>query len=61
MGEHYLAEGWTQRLMTLSDFISRHVEAPSSSNSGAAGERAYLAQHPLFDQARRPPAALTPS
>eukprot|EP00873_Tetraselmis_striata_P021099 jgi/Tetstr1/441363/TSEL_029612.t1 len=45
VGEHYLADGWTQRLMTLSDFITRHVEGGCGD-----GERAYLAQHPLFDQ-----------
>ena len=25
VGSHYLAEGWGQRLMPLSDFIQRHV------------------------------------
>lgn len=50
VGEHYLADGWTQRLMTLSDFITRHVEGGCGD-----GERAYLAQHPLFDQVALPP------
>lgn len=58
MGEHYLADQWGQKLMTLQDFIDRHILAPPSSAgacaAGAArvaqGQRGYLAQHPLFEQ-----------
>ncbi len=46
MGEHYLAEGWRQELMTLSQLMERwHTRLGCSSK-----EQLYLAQHPLFDQ-----------
>ncbi|EFJ37386.1 hypothetical protein SELMODRAFT_75959 [Selaginella moellendorffii] len=44
VGETYLAEGWKQELMTMSRFLDR-IHDPGDSTS-----RAYLAQHPLFDQ-----------
>jgi lysine-specific demethylase 8 len=46
VGEHYLAAGWNQELMTISKFLERcftHSDAYASS-------RPYLAQHPLFEQ-----------
>eukprot|EP00884_Botryococcus_braunii_P020764 jgi/Botrbrau1/7371/Bobra.0316s0015.3 len=46
VGSHYLAEGWGQQLMPLSDFISQHV----ATTQGDAKSRRYLAQHPLFEQ-----------
>ncbi|KAH9540836.1 hypothetical protein CY35_14G025900 [Sphagnum magellanicum] len=46
VGEHYLAEGWRQELMTLSQLMERwHTRLGCSSK-----EQLYLAQHPLFDQ-----------
>ena len=32
VGRHYLAEGWGQRLMLLSDFIERHLQHPSGAH-----------------------------
>ncbi|XP_066151177.1 lysine-specific demethylase 8-like isoform X1 [Euwallacea fornicatus] len=43
IGSHYTDESWSQKLMTLKDFISQHY----LSKSGKIG---YLAQHNLFDQ-----------
>eukprot|EP00741_Cyanophora_paradoxa_P012322 tig00000169_g11907.t1 len=45
LGSHYLADGWGQKLMTLSEFIDRHVLAPEP-----GGPVGYLAQHQLFEQ-----------
>eukprot|EP00897_Mesotaenium_endlicherianum_P010889 jgi/Mesen1/9829/ME000007S09884 len=54
VGEHYLADSWRQDLMTISSFIDHHL-APSSfprkcQVANEAQHRAYLAQHPLFEQ-----------
>ncbi|KAK9806685.1 hypothetical protein WJX73_008268 [Symbiochloris irregularis] len=48
VGQHYLAEGWGQSLMTLATFIDTHLQQPSSPAAG--GSLGYLAQHALFDQ-----------
>lgn len=48
VGEHYLAEGWGQQLMTLADFISSHIqqqsqeqaEQPRQGKSGAPASAA---------------------
>ena len=45
MGEHYLASGWKQELMTMLEFLKR-IQASGIDCS----ERPYLAQHPLFEQ-----------
>eukprot|EP00191_Tetraselmis_sp_GSL018_P021199 CAMPEP_0177586082 /NCGR_PEP_ID=MMETSP0419_2-20121207/4870_1 /TAXON_ID=582737 /ORGANISM="Tetraselmis sp., Strain GSL018" /LENGTH=338 /DNA_ID=CAMNT_0019075925 /DNA_START=647 /DNA_END=1660 /DNA_ORIENTATION=+ len=46
VGRHYLDDAWTQRLMTLSEFVEGHLERrhPEAEAIG------YLAQHPIFDQ-----------
>ncbi|KAF8820404.1 histone lysine demethylase JMJD5 [Cardiosporidium cionae] len=44
IGKLYTEEGWTQKLMTLNEFLDRYVE------NDAAEEVAYLAQHPIFQQ-----------
>lgn len=44
IGEHYLASGWKQELMTVFELLERFETQCSSS------QRAYLAQHPLFEQ-----------
>lgn len=45
IGEHYLASGWKQELMTMVELLER-LQTPQCSPY----LRAYLAQHPLFDQ-----------
>ncbi|BBM97877.1 [protein]-arginine 3-hydroxylase / protease [Marchantia polymorpha subsp. ruderalis] len=45
IGEHYLAPGWKQELMTIGDLINRCTSSELSSTN-----RPYLAQHSLFDQ-----------
>lgn len=55
VGRHYLAEGWGQQLMTLSDFIATHVQPRDCSKTdgpcnAASLQLGYLAQHPLFEQ-----------
>lgn len=61
VGQHYLADGWGQQLMTLSDFIARHIRGEQQREQGQqerqgqtgqeqGGRVGYLAQHPLFDQ-----------
>jgi lysine-specific demethylase 8 len=56
LGDHYMADGWGQTLMTLDKFILQHVyrlEADSDSGKkGGTSARAtgYLAQHQLFEQ-----------
>jgi lysine-specific demethylase 8 len=51
LGSHYLADGWTQKIMTVAEFIEQHLEdkeeAASSVDGGAVG---YLAQHELLEQ-----------
>lgn len=44
IGSHYVDENWSQKLMTLQDFIKNHFLSDS------AEKRGYLAQHNLFDQ-----------
>ncbi|CAM6129797.1 unnamed protein product [Calypogeia fissa] len=45
IGEHYLAPGWKQELMTIGELLERsHAPAVTSAT------RPYLAQHALFDQ-----------
>ncbi|KAG3259535.1 lysine demethylase 8, transcript variant X1 [Ictidomys tridecemlineatus] len=43
VGSRYTDEEWSQRLMTVGDFISKHVASEAS-------DIGYLAQHQLFDQ-----------
>ena len=43
IGERYTEESWTQKLMTIGEMIDQYV---TKSNA----EKAYLAQHQLFDQ-----------
>lgn len=43
IGSHYTDPSWSQKLMTLEEFIKNHY----LSDSGDVG---YLAQHNLFDQ-----------
>lgn len=43
LGSKYTEDSWSQRLMTVREFIERHVE-------GSSSELGYLAQHQLFDQ-----------
>ena len=58
LGSKYSDDNWSQKLMTISDFIHKHilvdgqksnarVTHSDSTNTVAIG---YLAQHPLFDQ-----------
>ena len=48
VGTNYLADDYTQQLMTIDDFIGTHVAVGSSSSSNS--NRGYLAQHQLFEQ-----------
>lgn len=43
MGSKYTDDSWTQKLITINEFIEDHIENDS-------GEIGYLAQHQLFDQ-----------
>jgi lysine-specific demethylase 8 len=46
IGSRYTDESWTQKLMTINEFVSGYI-----SNSSDDGKNvAYLAQHQLFDQ-----------
>ncbi|XP_023942289.2 lysine-specific demethylase 8 [Bicyclus anynana] len=43
LGKDYTDSKWTQKLMTIEDFIKNHIFVPSSTTG-------YLAQYQLFDQ-----------
>lgn len=43
IGSHYTDENWSQKLMTLKDFIYKHY-------LGNTADIGYLAQHNLFEQ-----------
>ncbi|PSN42183.1 Lysine-specific demethylase 8 [Blattella germanica] len=46
LGAHYVDPEWSQKLMTISEFIETHVLQESGDNNTVG----YLAQHPLFEQ-----------
>ncbi|XP_077986161.1 bifunctional peptidase and arginyl-hydroxylase JMJD5-like [Glandiceps talaboti] len=46
LGARYTDEGWSQTLMTVSEFIDKYIQNAGSKNSDIG----YLAQHQLFDQ-----------
>lgn len=46
IGSRYTDEDWTQKLMTVNEFIDQYVTNPQP------GAKGYLAQHNLFDQVR---------
>ena len=56
VGQHYLQQGWTQKLMPLSRVIAsvfdRERERAMGERLNAEGTRTklYLAQHDLFEQ-----------
>lgn len=43
IGSHYADENWSQKLMTMQEFVMKYFMSES-------GEIGYLAQHNLFDQ-----------
>lgn len=43
IGSHYADENWSQKLMTLKEFIRKYY-------LGDADDMGYLAQHNLFEQ-----------
>nr|CAD7264886.1 unnamed protein product [Timema shepardi] len=45
LGDHYVSPDWSQKLMTVSEFVDKHVL-----KEGGGLEVGYLAQHQLFDQ-----------
>jgi lysine-specific demethylase 8 len=47
LGLRYTEESWTQKLMTVNEFVEKFVEPSEFDNEV---EVAYLAQHQLFDQ-----------
>ncbi|KAK1936715.1 Bardet-Biedl syndrome 7 protein [Phytophthora citrophthora] len=51
VGSSYLGDDWGQELMTLNEFLDRHI-IPSMENGQAIPPKklGYLAQHRLFDQ-----------
>ena len=51
LGSRYTDDSWSQRLMTLHEFITEYIESPSVMDS-ADSPIGYLAQHQLFDQVR---------
>ena len=44
IGSRYTEEDWTQKLMTIQEFIDQYITNPTPETKG------YLAQHNLFDQ-----------
>lgn len=44
IGSRYTEEDWTQKLMTVNEFVEEFITNPKSETKG------YLAQHNLFDQ-----------
>eukprot|EP00210_Caulerpa_lentillifera_P002821 g2695.t1 len=44
IGRHYLDEDWSQKMLTLEDFLEQFILTPNKEEKG------YLAQHPLFEQ-----------
>lgn len=47
LGSRYTDDTWTQKLMTIGDFIDNYI---NPIENGQESEIAYLAQHQLFDQ-----------
>ena len=47
LGSRYTDDTWTQKLMTIGDFIDNYIDPIEN---GQDSEIAYLAQHQLFDQ-----------
>lgn len=47
LGSRYTDDAWTQKLMTVGDFIDNYI---NPIEKGQDSEIAYLAQHQLFDQ-----------
>ena len=47
LGSRYTDDTWTQKLMTIGDFIDNYL---NPIENGQESEIAYLAQHQLFDQ-----------
>lgn len=45
IGSHYADENWSQKLMTLKEFVTKHYLDDNDSLG-------YLAQHNLFDQVK---------
>jgi hypothetical protein len=55
IGSKYTDTDWSQKLMTIREFVQRFVqrknEKEEEGNGGDARQnKGYLAQHPLFDQ-----------
>jgi lysine-specific demethylase 8 len=46
LGDHYVHPTWSQKLMTVGEFIEAHIVAQMDENTAVG----YLAQHPLFEQ-----------
>ncbi|PNF15568.1 Lysine-specific demethylase 8 [Cryptotermes secundus] len=46
LGVHYVHPTWSQKLMTVAEFIEAHIVP----QTGEATPIGYLAQHPLFEQ-----------
>lgn len=51
VGSQYSSDDWSQRLVKFKDFIAQHMtEESATRNVDNEQDRAYLAQHELFDQ-----------
>ena len=48
LGSRYTDHEWTQKLMTVSEFVDDHVRVDE--HRSGTRPKAYLAQHQLFDQ-----------
>jgi len=48
VGETYVHDAWTQKLMTVREFVEEYVER--AREDGAPGDVGYLAQHEIFEQ-----------
>ncbi len=49
LGSKYTDHEWSQKLMTVSEFIDEHIVGVAAKES-CDRSKAYLAQHRLFDQ-----------
>jgi hypothetical protein len=46
LGAHYVHPAWSQKLMTVGEFIEAHIVQQNGEDTPIG----YLAQHPLFEQ-----------
>ena len=50
VGQKYTSPDWSQKLMTINEFISKFIRKTELGKDSDSSSIGYLAQHPLFDQ-----------